>query len=336
MTERHEAQIPLPGDVAVVNIGLPLFADAVRDQATPVQQVDWRIPADGRADLVDDLELLYGPGASDIDAANAEVLRRLDESVPLLVGVEAASEVVPGLADRTLLHCGPEIEWADVCDPLRRSMRAAVVADGWARNVREANRLLSDGTASGIRIPLAIGWRGAIVAVLAADQREWQRLQEAVGTVLGASTDSWTAIAVRADGVPAIAGGLAELHEGLRVAEDIGRRGVIDDLAELGIERLLLSDPELASVIVERELGALLADARMGDELVETLQVFFDAGENRRETARRLHLADRTVAYRLERAVDLLGHGLDGEPGRRLNLALTLRRLEATRRGDAR
>ena len=36
----------------------------------------------------------------------------------------------------------------------------------------------------------------------------------------------------------------------------------------------------------------------MGEELVETLQVFFDAGGNRREAARRLHLADRTIAYR--------------------------------------
>ena len=189
----------------------------------------------------------------------------------------------------------------------------------------------SEGAASGIRIPFATSWRGAIVAVLASDPREWQRLQKALETVLGTSTESWTAIAVRADGVPTIARALAELREGLRVADDIGRRGVIDDLAELGIERLLLSDPELASVIVERELGPLLADPRMGDELVETLQVFFDAGGNRRETARRLHLADRTVAYRLERAEDLLGHGLDGEAGRRLNVALTLRRLEAAR-----
>ena len=191
----------------------------------------------------------------------------------------------------------------------------------------------TDGSGSGIRIPVAISWRGAIVAILAADPGEWQRLQKAIQTVLGPSTESWTAIAVRADGVPAIARALAELHEGLQVADDIGRRGVIDDLAELGIERLLLSDPELASVIVERELGSLLADPRMGEELIETLQVFFDAGENRRETARRLHLADRTVAYRLERAEDLLGHGFDGEAGRRLNVALTLRRLEGSRRG---
>jgi hypothetical protein len=145
MNDPRGGSIPLPDEVSVVNVGLPLFADAVRDQATPVQEVDWRIPADGRADLIDDLELLYGPAASAIDDANAEVVRRLDESVPLLVGVDSARDVVPGLADRTLLHPGPEIEWADVCDPLRRSMRAAVVSEGWARNVREANRLLADG-----------------------------------------------------------------------------------------------------------------------------------------------------------------------------------------------
>ena len=96
---------------------------------------------------------------------------------------------------------------------------------------------------------------------------------------------------------------------------------MIDDLAEVAIERLLLSDRDLAATIVDHELGVLLADKRMGEELIETLQVYFDAGGNRRETARRLHLADRTVAYRLERAEELLGHGLEGEAGRRLNLA---------------
>jgi hypothetical protein len=145
MNERTDGAIALPGEVAVVNIGLPLFADAVRDQATSVQQVDWRIPADGRPELVDDLESLYGRRAAAIDEANAEVVRRLDESVPLLVDVDTAGDVVPGLTDRMLMHCGPAIEWADVCDPLRRSMRAAVVSEGWARNVREANRLLADG-----------------------------------------------------------------------------------------------------------------------------------------------------------------------------------------------
>jgi DNA-binding PucR family transcriptional regulator len=73
---------------------------------------------------------------------------------------------------------------------------------------------------------------------------------------------------------------------------------------------------------VERELGALLADARMGEELIETLEVYLGSRQNIRETARRLHLAPRTVAYRLERIETLLGHGLDGDVAMRLSTAL--------------
>jgi hypothetical protein len=188
-----------------------------------------------------------------------------------------------------------------------------------------------DPVTSGIRVPLATTWRGRIMAILGSDPREWTRLQTALRTVLGGPStslgDAWTAIAVVATGVGEIARGLADLQEGLTVAAEIGRRGAIDDLAELAIERLLLSDPDLAATIVDHELGALLADRRMGEELIETLQVYFDTGGNSRETARRLHLAERTVAYRLDRAEQLLGHGLDGPEGRRLNVALTTRRL---------
>ena len=105
-----DATIELPDEVAVVNIGLALFADAVRDQSTAVEQVDWRIPADGQLDLVADLECLYGQRSTELDVANAEVVRRLDESVPLLVDVAASGKVVPGMSDRMLLHCGPAIE----------------------------------------------------------------------------------------------------------------------------------------------------------------------------------------------------------------------------------
>lgn len=140
-----EATITLPDDVAVVNVGLSLFAEAVRDQAVPAVQVDWRIPARGEPDLIEALEQLDGPRAAAIDAANAEVVRRLDQSVPLLVDVASAESLIPGLPQRTLLHCGPQIEWPDVCDPLRRSMRAATVAEGWAESVEQADRLLAGG-----------------------------------------------------------------------------------------------------------------------------------------------------------------------------------------------
>ena len=129
----------------VVNVGLSLFAEAIAAQGRPVADVDWRIPAGGDPEAVAALRRLYGPRAAAIDEANAEVVRRLDTGVPLLVGLAPAAEVVPGLGERTILHCGPPIGWADVCDPLRRSIRAAVMAEGWADDPDEAGALVEKG-----------------------------------------------------------------------------------------------------------------------------------------------------------------------------------------------
>ena len=43
---------PLPAEVRVVNVGLALFGDAVRAQGAAAVEVDWRIPAGGRALIV--------------------------------------------------------------------------------------------------------------------------------------------------------------------------------------------------------------------------------------------------------------------------------------------
>jgi hypothetical protein len=137
--------VELPADVEVVNLGLPLFADAVRDQGRPAHHVDWRPPADGEPELVRALTRLYGGHSPAIDAANAEVVRRLDQGLPVLVGIGTAGADVPGAGDRTVLHCGPRIGWDDVCDPLRRSVRAAVMAEGWAAGPEEAEALLRAG-----------------------------------------------------------------------------------------------------------------------------------------------------------------------------------------------
>ncbi|PVZ06910.1 DUF1116 domain-containing protein [Actinomycetospora cinnamomea] len=137
--------VVLPEAVEVVNVGLPMFADAVRAQGRPVEHVDWRPPAGGRPDAIRALTRLHAERGATIDAANAEVLRRLDTGVPFLVGVAPASEVVPGVAGRVLLHCGPAIPWDRVADPLRRSMRAAAVAEGWAADTAAADALLAAG-----------------------------------------------------------------------------------------------------------------------------------------------------------------------------------------------
>lgn len=138
--------VRLPGEVSVVNAGLPLFATAISDQGRPVVQLDWRIPGGGDPAVVAALRRLSGPKAALIDAANAEVYRRLDRGAPRVTGVRPAAEVVPSLADgRLILHSGPAIDYRDACDPLRRSMRSAVCAEGWATDPVQADALLASG-----------------------------------------------------------------------------------------------------------------------------------------------------------------------------------------------
>jgi len=168
----------LPDAISVVNVGLPMFADAVRDQGRPVQHVDWRVPAGGDLDAVAALIRLYGDAATEIDAANAEVVRRLDTGVPQLTGVSTVGAVVPGVEGRMLLHCGPPLPYGEHCDPLRRSLRATVVAEGWAADVGAADALLDSGVITldaanhhDTVVPMA-GAIGPSAPVLVVDERE--------------------------------------------------------------------------------------------------------------------------------------------------------------------
>jgi hypothetical protein len=137
--------IELPTSVDVVNIGLPLFETSIRDQGAPVIGVDWRIPGGGADDVVAALAQLMGPKAAQIDEANSKVIARLNDGVPMLKGIDRASSVVPGMGERTVLHCGPAIAWKDMCDPLQRSIKAAIVAEGWADDIEAAARMVAAG-----------------------------------------------------------------------------------------------------------------------------------------------------------------------------------------------
>ncbi len=100
---------------------------------------------------------------------------------------------------------------------------------------------------------------------------------------------------------------------------------VSSDRGTLALEATYLLDRDLTKVAVDQELGALLADERMGEEYIETLEAYLSSGQNSRETARRLHLSPRTVTYRLERIVSLLGEPLDSAASLRLGAALLAR-----------
>ena len=175
------------------------------------------------------------------------------------------------------------------------------------------------GTASLLALPQVIGRGRRIVVLARADWPGATRLRAALDELV----PGWVAVgSAPIDGVDGLSHALAGLIGTLQAADRMIRIGWIDDADDLAVERLLLLDESLLEKIVQRELGPLLAEARMGGEFVETLRVYFEAGENMREAARRLHLAPRTVAYRLERIEELLGRPIDGESRPRLSVAL--------------
>ncbi len=135
--------VQLPEAAKIVNIGLPLFETSARDQGADAIGVDWRIPGGGVAEVVAALGRLLGPKAEVVDKANKEVVHRLNEGVPLLKGIDRAGAVIPGMGERTVLHCGPAIDWHDMPDPLQRSIKATIVAEGWATDVAAAADLVT-------------------------------------------------------------------------------------------------------------------------------------------------------------------------------------------------
>ncbi|MGQ0668442.1 MAG: oxamate carbamoyltransferase subunit AllG family protein [Actinomycetota bacterium] len=150
MESSREPDVPvaLPEEVRAVNVGLPMFADALLSQGAAAIDVDWRIPAGGRADLVAALTRLYGPASDRVDGANQEAMRRLDRGAPVLLGVRRALDEIPGMEPRMILHPGPPLPWGEFCDPLRRSVRAAAVAEGWASSPEEADALVASSDVS--------------------------------------------------------------------------------------------------------------------------------------------------------------------------------------------
>lgn len=143
--ESNSEPLGLPEEVRAVNVGLAVFGEAVRAQGGEAVDVEWRIPAGGDREVVAALVRLYGRGAASIDEANKEVLGRIDESAPVLAGIGAAERDVPGMGERTILHAGPPLPWEEFCDPLRRSVHAAVMAEGWADSPEEAGKLVAKG-----------------------------------------------------------------------------------------------------------------------------------------------------------------------------------------------
>jgi hypothetical protein len=81
----------------------------------------------------------------DIDQANTTAVDRIMSARPMLTGVAAARDVIPGMKDNLLLHAGPPIEWKRMSGPLKGAMIGAMLFERLAKSEKEAISLAESG-----------------------------------------------------------------------------------------------------------------------------------------------------------------------------------------------
>jgi len=80
-----------------------------------------------------------------IQAANEEALKRINEGMPVLVDIKFAHEVLPGMRKNVIGHSGPPITWEDMCGPMKGAIVGVIKYEGLAENDEEAVKLVEDG-----------------------------------------------------------------------------------------------------------------------------------------------------------------------------------------------
>ena len=127
--------------LAVANAGVDLFADELERQGVRVERVEWRPPEPGAAEALERL----AAEAEAIARANDEAVARLEDAQPVLAGVGVARDLLPEMTERTILHAGPPIDWADMSGPLRGAVIGAAVHEGLAETHADAERKAAAG-----------------------------------------------------------------------------------------------------------------------------------------------------------------------------------------------
>lgn len=132
----------LPEKLKVINVGLRSFYEDLKLQRAEALHVEWRPPAGGDPELARLLEKL---DRAEVDEANRKAVEQILAASPALVEIATAEDVIPGMGDETFLHAGPPIEWARMSGPMKGAVIGALIYEGRAKSVEEAEKIAGSG-----------------------------------------------------------------------------------------------------------------------------------------------------------------------------------------------
>lgn len=79
------------------------------------------------------------------EAANREVIEIFQRAEPVLVDIQTARAVIPGITEDLILHAGPPVSWERMCGPMRGAVLGALVYEGRAKTLADAEQLIERG-----------------------------------------------------------------------------------------------------------------------------------------------------------------------------------------------
>jgi len=128
-------------DLKVINIGLDSFKQTLDHVGTPAVNVDWRPPVDVSTSAF----MRVSATRVLIDQANTKAMDIILRGLPLLVGLQIAVDVIPGMKPDLILHAGPPITWDRMCGPMRGAVIGGLIYEGKAETPEEAESLAASG-----------------------------------------------------------------------------------------------------------------------------------------------------------------------------------------------
>jgi hypothetical protein len=127
----------------ITNLGLRSFCENIQAAGGLAKHLDWQPPAGGDREIGSKLADLVNH--KKIEIANQRAFGRYLAANPVLGGVGIAREHLPNIDGKVILHAGAPVDWEDMCGPMKGAVLGAVIYEGWAENLRDAEKLAADG-----------------------------------------------------------------------------------------------------------------------------------------------------------------------------------------------
>jgi purine catabolism regulator len=272
-----------------------------------------------------DLDLLPVVSERASEAIGLALLRSRPPSTRELAASELARLACRAQPERSRLTHLAQIVGLDPDDPVVALAVATTGSSGALAGLdtvlRRHGRVAMDSSDSEVRVVLSLPERrrAALHRNALVDQlREWVRDLDGVVVGAGPVVPDLGSVSTSMDLADAALRRRSAYGPGTVVDSDAAAIATLLDSPELGPRRERFVQAQLAMLLALRPVE--------GDQLMHTLEAYFDSGCNKTRTAEVLHLQRQSLYGRLERAFALLGGDPTGtERALPLHLALRLR-----------